>query len=350
MCQYAMMLGRPSYPLDTVNAKYGEIASAYLAAINSLQLAGPSSTWVSVSVSDDHQSERSKRRRLSGDLHRHAEFSSSDASNGPNIVQLAEMRQSYALALAKQKLRVVADGTVAHNLYVLDARDTSILLVRYGYIDEATSLALLFNQDLDIIFDSLVDKYLAALTTEQEDLTGRDRLSKSSWASASRNRSASTLLSLQNYLDRYDSSESNYRYRLEVVERILSRNGDFNLQPWLTLHYLSHNPEDLIRLYLKYGTVEKAAIFSSQVIQLALKSEELISKHPNARWLPYSLLDETLKMLVEEIKNTKGRLGKGAPVQQAHLEKALSGLEDVHQQLEQDIQLYLENVERESIF
>ncbi|KAG0350234.1 hypothetical protein BG005_010245 [Podila minutissima] len=348
MCQYAMMLSRPSYPLETVNAKWGEIASAYLAAINSLQLAGPSSTWVSVAVSDDHQSERSKRRRLSGDLHRHAEFSSSDVSSGPNIVQLAEMRQSYALALAKQKLRLVADGAVAQN-----ARDTSILLVRYGYIDEATSLALLFNQDLDIIFDSLVDKYLAALTTEQEDLTGKDRTNESSRTLANKFRSASTLLSLQNYLDRYDNAESNYRYRLEVVERILSRNGDFNLQPWLTLHYLSHNPEDLIRLYLKYGAVEKAAAFSSQVIQLALKSEELISKHPNARWLPYSLLDETLRTLVDEIKGAKARMGASkstASVQQEYLEKALSGLEDVHQQLEQDIQLYLENVERESIF
>ncbi|KAF9215302.1 hypothetical protein BGZ59_001740 [Podila verticillata] len=353
MCQYAMKLSRPSFPLDSINAKWGEIASAYLTAINSLQLAGPNSTWVSVTISDEHQSERSKRRRLSGDLRRHAEFSSSDVSSGPNIVQLTDMKQSYALAQAKQKLRVVADGAVAQNLYVLDARDTSILLVRYGYIDEATSLALLFNQDLDIIFDSLVDKYLTALTTEQEDLTGKDRMSESNWASANKHRSALTLLSLQNYLERYDNAQSNYRYRLEVVERILSRNGDFNLQPWITLHYLSHNPEDLIRLYLKYGAVEKAASFSSQVIQLALKSEELISKHPNARWLPYSLLDETLKTLVEEIKEAKVRLGKKSTATNAgqeHLEKVLAGLEDVHRQLEQDIQAYLENVERESIF
>ncbi|KAF9276603.1 hypothetical protein BGZ74_003576, partial [Mortierella antarctica] len=170
---------------------------------------------------------------------------------------------------------------------------------------------------------------------------------------ANKFRSASTLLSLQNFLDRYDNAESNYRYRLEVVERILSRNGDFNLQPWLTLHYLSHNPEDLIRLYLKYGAVEKAATFFSQVIQVALKSEELISKHPNTRWLPHSLLDETLRTLVEEIKGATSRLGESkstASVQQEYLEKALSGLEDVHQQLEQDIQVCLENMERESIF
>lgn len=56
---------------------------------------------------------------------------------------------------------------------------------------------------------------------------------------------------------------------------------------------------------------------------------------------------------MEEIKGAKARMGASkstASVQQEYLEKALSGLEDVHQQLEQDIQLYLENVERESIF
>lgn len=57
MCQYAMKLGRPSFPIDTINTKWGEIASAYLTAINSLQLAGPNSTWVSVTISDEHQSE-----------------------------------------------------------------------------------------------------------------------------------------------------------------------------------------------------------------------------------------------------------------------------------------------------
>ena len=57
MCQYAMKLGRPSFPMDTINVKWGEIASAYLTAINSLQLAGPNSTWVSVTISDEHQSE-----------------------------------------------------------------------------------------------------------------------------------------------------------------------------------------------------------------------------------------------------------------------------------------------------
>ncbi|KAF9308881.1 hypothetical protein BG006_005248, partial [Podila minutissima] len=94
------------------------------------------------------------------------------------------------------------------------------------------------------------------------------RTNESSWTLANKFRSASTLLSLQNYLDHYDNAESNYHYRLEVMEQILSRNGDVNVQLWLTLHYLSYNPEGLIRLYLKYGAVEKAATLFSQIIQL----------------------------------------------------------------------------------
>ncbi|KAG0347833.1 hypothetical protein BG004_006856 [Podila humilis] len=363
MCQYAMQLSKPVFPLQALNAKWGDIASAYLAAINVLHLAGPNSSWVSVTTLDDHHNERSKRQRLSMASHRHSELSNTDDPRGSNIIQLADMKQEYALALAKQKLVMLSDSAIVQTLPTLDARDTGILLTRLGFTDEATSLALLYSLDLDFVFDSLVDRYLNALFAEQEDLAGLNsprvggpsegqqqqqqsallmRLNNNN-----KNRSAGPLMSLQNYLSRYDNAETNYKYRLEVVERILSRNGDFNLQPWLTLHYLMHNPEDLIRLYLKYGSVEKAASFSSQVIQLALKSEDLISKHPSARWLPYSLLDETIKTLKDEINSAKSRLGKSNPVQREHLEKLVMGLEDVHEQLEQDIQMYLEDVERE---
>ncbi|KAF9427628.1 hypothetical protein BGZ94_004535 [Podila epigama] len=351
MCQYALRLSKPVYAKDFGSTKWGDVASAYLAAINSLHLAGPNSAWVSITVTDDHQSERSKKPRLSEDLRKNVEFSGTVGISGPTIIQLAELKSSYALAMAKMKLRQVMDVSAAQTLLTLDAHDTGLLFVRYGFLEEATSLALLFNQDLDSVFDSLVDKYLGAFAAEQEELDRMDWPSRVATSSATKGKAASALLTLQNYLERYDNTESNYRYRLEVVERILSRNGHFNLPPWLTQHYLTHNPEDLIRLYLKYGAVEKAASFSSQVIQQALKSEELISKHPNARWLPYSLLDETLKTLVEKIRVAKVRADRGIEREgDKDEESTLSTLQHVHQQLEQDIQLYLENVERESIF
>lgn len=42
------------------------------------------------------------------------------------------------------------------------------MLARLGYVDEATSLALLHDLDLDVVFSLLVDKYLGALAAEQE--------------------------------------------------------------------------------------------------------------------------------------------------------------------------------------
>ncbi|KAG0012937.1 hypothetical protein BGZ82_002363 [Podila clonocystis] len=61
-------------------------------------------------------------------------------------------------------------------------------------------------------------------------------------------------------------------------------------------------PQGLIRPYLKCGTVEKAATFSSQIFQLALKSGELISKHFQSPLAPILASEWTLNMLVEGTK------------------------------------------------
>ena len=50
----------------------------------------------------------------------------------------------------------------------MNEREAEILLVRQGHYDDATSLALLYNLDLDVVFDHLVDRYLSALCNEQE--------------------------------------------------------------------------------------------------------------------------------------------------------------------------------------
>ncbi|KAF9577468.1 hypothetical protein BGW38_007299, partial [Lunasporangiospora selenospora] len=257
---------------------------------------------------------------------------------------------------------------------MMDARNTEVMLVQCGDYDEATSLALLYDLDLDVVFDFLVDKYLGALAVERDELLGKGGLygaSQSKTLQTDRTRSTAALLELQKYLDRHDSAKTNHRYRLGVVEKVLMKNADFHLQPWLTEHYLTHNPEDLIRLYLQYGALEKAAKFSSKTIQLAMKKEELISRHPNARWLPYSLLDEIFKSLAEEITQLGSRLQVAAtaknvlgvtngfsrsestqPTKRSAKaeEKRLETLKEIQRQLEEDMQLYLENVERESIF
>ena len=46
--------------------------------------------------------------------------------------------------------------------------ETVIMLVRAGNYDAATSLAMQYNLELDVVFDHLVDRYLAAIAVEQE--------------------------------------------------------------------------------------------------------------------------------------------------------------------------------------
>ena len=70
------------------------------------------------------------------------------------------------------------------------------------------------------------------------ELLGKDGLQGANSAAVDRTQSAAALVMLQNYLEKHDHAESNYKHRLEVVARILQRNPDFDLQPWLTQHYL----------------------------------------------------------------------------------------------------------------
>ncbi|KAF9915448.1 hypothetical protein BX616_006125 [Lobosporangium transversale] len=158
--------------------------------------------------------------------------------------------------------------------------------------------------------------------------------------------SASSLQTLKSYLERYDSAATNYKYHSVVVENILMVNPDFDLQPWLIQHYLNHNPEDLIRLYLKFGALQRAAKFASLVINAAMKPDELISRHSNARWLPYSLLDEIFEQLQKHIQHAEDH----GTTNDAKSKDQLRDLKNIQQQLNEDVRLYLENVQRESIF
>ncbi|KAF9968524.1 hypothetical protein BGZ73_009227, partial [Actinomortierella ambigua] len=123
--------------------------------------------------------------------------------------------------------------------------------------------------------------------------------------------SVKALHTLREYLEKHDSAAgSNFKYRAKVIERILRQNRSFSLPPWLTQHYLKHTPEDLIRLYLRYGTIVQAASFASMVIRAAIKPDELVAKHPLSRWLPYSILDEILQGLRDETARLEEKVSR----------------------------------------
>ncbi|KAG0228513.1 hypothetical protein BGW42_002104 [Actinomortierella wolfii] len=205
--------------------------------------------------------------------------------------------------------------------------------------------------------------------------------------------SVKAMHTLRQYLEKHDSAASNYKYRAKVIERILRQNRSFSLPPWITQHYLKHTPEDLIRLYLRHGTILQAASFATTVIRAAIKPDELVAKHPLARWLPYSILDEILQGLRDETARLEEKVKEGQSSQsqpgwsfgggagglstssshgfglQASAsataasttvtsggattttpERRLQDLRDGLRQLESSIDEYFENVERESIF
>lgn len=70
----------------------------------------------------------------------------------------------------------------------------------------------------------------------------------------------------------------------------------------------------------------------------------MVSRHSNARWLPYTLLDEIFALLAEQIREGEEQARDG--IEESRL-KELKGLK---MQLDKDIRLYMESVERESIF
>ncbi|KAF9358568.1 hypothetical protein BGX26_001405 [Mortierella sp. AD094] len=363
MCQYVRRLCDGTNQTESIWRLLTEAGSACLAAINALHLAGPHNAWISIPASDaDVESDEPlKRRRLSSATNG-TSFTLSTADRRANtphrveIVQLSDLKQEFALIKAKLLLVTDIPAQVIPGAFTMTPRETQLLLVQCGNHEVATSLALLYNLDLDIVFKLLVDKYLCDLRLEQDELLGQDGLQGARSIHVDRSRSASSLQTLQSYLERHDNASSSYKYRLGVVENILTTNPDFDLQPWLSQHYLAHNPEDLIRLYLKFGALEKAAKFASVVIDTAMKKEELISRHSNARWLPYSLLDEIFEELNERIQHAQDRVPNKKSVSQpvnakdAKMEHRLLELKSLKAQLDENVRLYLENVERESIF
>lgn len=126
-----------------------------------------------------------------------------EKTNKVEVVSLSDMKKEYALVMAKLKLvreipTHVAAGThifqaKEHEVFstifdiydekknsplvkqisilvafALTPRETQVMLLRRGYQDMATSLGLLYQLDLDIVFNSLVDSYLVALSSEQK--------------------------------------------------------------------------------------------------------------------------------------------------------------------------------------
>ncbi|ORY95107.1 nucleoporin Nup120/160-domain-containing protein [Lobosporangium transversale] len=173
MCQYARRLCDGTNRTETVWRLLTEAGSAYLAAINALQAADSSNAWVSIELAGVAIEEPSKRRRLNDSLQNPTSSALLDRRcvSVPckrEILQLTDLKQEFQLIKAKLLLVTEIPDEVIPAALTMSARETQLLLVQRGCYEEATSLALMHDLDLDIVFKLLVDKYLSDLRLEQE--------------------------------------------------------------------------------------------------------------------------------------------------------------------------------------
>jgi hypothetical protein len=106
---------------------------------------------------------------------------------------------------------------------------------------------------------------------------------------------------LENLLKRHDSKEKGFRYYKAVADRILSIDAKAKLPLWLNRFYLTQFPEDLLRLFLKYDALGHAKSFSAQLIsQSALSFPGGLVPKNGGRWMPYSLIDQVIRVLRSE--------------------------------------------------
>ncbi|KAF8944515.1 hypothetical protein BGZ47_004142 [Haplosporangium gracile] len=175
MYEYARRLMSSFHHAESAQLLLTEASETYLAAINTLHLAGSDSAWVTILSIGYGPDEVSKRRRLStlstASTRRPIGLSNREQvekTNKVEVVCLSDMKREYALVMAKLQLVREIPRHVAAVAFALTPRETQAMLLRRGYQDMATSLGLLYQLDLDIVFNSLVDSYLVALSSEQK--------------------------------------------------------------------------------------------------------------------------------------------------------------------------------------
>ncbi|KAJ1540201.1 hypothetical protein HK096_011323, partial [Nowakowskiella sp. JEL0078] len=81
-----------------------------------------------------------------------------------------------------------------------------------------------------------------------------------------------------------------------VAEKILFMERSVALPLWLVEYYKKKCPEDLLRIYLKAGSVEEAGLFAISVLEQAERIKPGVPK-ASTRWISYTVLDQLIAAL-----------------------------------------------------
>ncbi|KAG9016926.1 hypothetical protein FRB93_009456 [Tulasnella sp. JGI-2019a] len=285
-------------------------ARCYLAAVNALSLVDPKNAWVPLPAEEDAAPQPSgsgssrkvhrKRRKLLCSYLTHDDLSKG-VGQELEVVELSDIRQEYMLVLARLSL---AARYPDHDIgkFLIGPVDIVSRYIQNGAFDEAIGAARSLDVSMTAIFENLTSRCL-----ELSRMRGTDIEQEAPWLLFDGIRSCEgtpvtrAWRYLQESLERNDTVDTDFECRKVVLKRILDEDREFRLPGWLIQFFEQHQPEDLIRMCLKYDLLQEALRHSINLVkrvQWGSRGGDTASREPfktaAAAWLPYTVFDQLL--------------------------------------------------------
>ncbi|GAA5831797.1 hypothetical protein JCM11251_003887 [Rhodosporidiobolus azoricus] len=317
MYQQGRRLGELSLRNLNGGASFRAIATlqcqSYLAATNALSLVKREHAWVAV-VLGDEEGRGHKRRKITYHIPEE-EFDPAVASRPLEVLELADIRGEYTIALARLQLADEFPELERTNFH-LEPEAVVALFTQIGNFEQAFSSGRVLDVDLSSLFETVAERCVSlSLHPEgSQDFTWVTGASEAATWEGSVSSKAWRLLERQ--LQRHDSAPA-YRYRLVVLERVLSTNRGGKLPAFLTKHLAKNDAHSLLRTLIKYDRLDEAFQFSLSTVQ---NSTALASNFSTT--LPYSLFDQLLAIPPGDSPNLSDDVLKQ---RQQELREALKG-------------------------
>ncbi|GAA6035119.1 hypothetical protein JCM8097_006370 [Rhodosporidiobolus ruineniae] len=283
--------GRRLGELSTARgADFRELATlqcqSYLAATNALALVKKEHAWVAV-VSGDEGERGNKRRKVTYQIPED-EFDPAVASRPLEVLELADIRKEYCVALARLQLADEFPELERTNFH-LDPEAVVALFAQTGNFEQAFSSGRVLETDLSSLFEVVAERCVGLtlhpegsqdaswVTLSDETATWEGSLSSKAWRL------------LERQLERHDSAPA-YRYRLVVLERTLATNRGGKVPAFLSDFLAKHDVHSLLMTLIKYDRLDEAFTFSLAAAQNSSAS----TSSSFSTTLPYSLFDQLL--------------------------------------------------------
>ncbi|KAM0793063.1 hypothetical protein ACM66B_000549 [Microbotryomycetes sp. NB124-2] len=317
MFQQARRLGDMSTTTTTSNSStvvgYRELATlqcqSYLAASNALSMVVTDNAWIAVIPTSEHDGRQQKKRRKIACVIPEEEFSD-NAGAAPDVVDLADLRREYTIALSRLELSTEFPELERTN-FSLDAEAVVALFSQTGAFDQAFAAARTLNVDMSSLFEVVAERCIALtlnptasidadwVTMNEEALSWEGSLASKAWRL------------LERYLTRHDTDGTN-RGRLVVIERTIALNGGARLPSFLTEYMLDKDPDALVRTLLKHDRLDEA--FKLSVALVKKQNGTTLASCA----LPFSLFDQLLA-----VKDTSSLSAEQLKSRQAELRQVL---------------------------